>query len=773
MTETYQKMLSIIGIIIVSIILFKFISSILFSVIFFVVGMGMIMYFGNKTESYQSPNEPFNEELVVAVCNEDVSWIDNYAHKYRLVTVYNKCGHNINFKSHNVKVIDTPNIGMCDYAYLSYIISRYDTLPKYIEFTKGWVKPTGKYHHCEQCKKDNNAYNKYIKEFKLKKYNVQNKSNRQITKNLDYHQSEYNNMGEWIENQTFLNEDIYKRNMCNIIYGGHFGLTSEQVLRTPKNIWKQLILQQKYPQEEIDHFIERTWRPLLCRVKYTLVIVAIFKNEAIAMKEWLQHYINQGVEHFYMIDNGSTDNWESEVDGFPVTIFYNNKKHNQVDHYNNYFLKNVQSISEWVMVVDLDEFMYARNGFNNIPEYLNTIDENVDQISVFWKMFGSNGHITQPKSIIKGFTKRIFNKGQKTNCKSIIRTTSLVKLDIHKSQTYNKNGISVPFNKPSVTETIYEDELETNYLHLNHYAIQSYNWFKQVKMTRGSVTSKKNDNIRTDDYFKKYDWNDIEDIELSNIKYNITSNITSNISTQKFPKVIHKVFLDNNGTYNIDENTKKAHNSWKTLNNGYTLKLWNKKECREYLIKHFPRIVINTFDNLIPYAYKCDFFRYCVLYIEGGWYSDWNEVCLINNLLDKLCINNAQSIIYFTDKDGISLSKNSITSKKYIYCAMNGFFGSVPRNRILKNVIDQIILNVQNKYYGDNRLEPTGPVLFGKEIQKYFNTYSCGYYTNNYYYHNNFGKVIKHKIIDNKQNYKDGNNYTDLWNKKNIYNNIP
>ena len=369
MLETYQKMTSIIGIIIISIILFKF-THILLSILFFIVGIGLIIYFETvRKDTYILPDEPYNQELVVAVCNEDSSWVDDYAHKYRLVTVYNKCGKNVNFKSHNVKVIDTPNIGMCDYAYLYYIISRYDTLPKYIEFTKGWKKPTGKYQYCLQCAKDNNVYNKYIKNFKLKNYTVYNKSNRQITKNLDYHQSEYDNMGEWIENQTFLNEDIYKRNSCNIIYGGHFGVTSEQVLRTPKKIWKQLILQQKYPQEEIDHFIERTWRPLLCRVKYTLVIVAIFKNEAIAMKEWLQHYINQGVEHFYMIDNGSTDNWESEVDGFPVTIFYDDEKHKQNDHYNKYFLKTVQSISEWVMVVDLDEFMYARNGFNNIPEY--------------------------------------------------------------------------------------------------------------------------------------------------------------------------------------------------------------------------------------------------------------------------------------------------------------------------------------------------------------------------------------------------------------------
>ena len=40
----------------------------------------------------------------------------------------------------------------------------------------------------------------------------------------------------------------------------------------------------------------------LKKKKYKLVIVAIFKNEAIAMREWLEHYIRQGVEHFYIIN---------------------------------------------------------------------------------------------------------------------------------------------------------------------------------------------------------------------------------------------------------------------------------------------------------------------------------------------------------------------------------------------------------------------------------------------------------------------------------------
>ena len=98
------------------------------------------------------PTKKDTEELVVAVCNEDVYWVDNYAKHVKLVTVYNKCGRILKFKSPNVKVIETPNIGSCDYAYLSYIIDRYDTLPDFIEFTKGWVEPTREYHNCLPCK---------------------------------------------------------------------------------------------------------------------------------------------------------------------------------------------------------------------------------------------------------------------------------------------------------------------------------------------------------------------------------------------------------------------------------------------------------------------------------------------------------------------------------------------------------------------------------------------------------------------------------------------
>ena len=51
-------------------------------------------------------------------------------------------------------------------------------------------------------------------------------------------------------------------------------------------------------------------------------------------------------------------------------------------------------------------------------------------------------------------------------------------------------------------------------LHMNHYAIQSLDWFMKVKSTRGDVNSNTNINVRNLKYFNDFDINDIIDDEL-------------------------------------------------------------------------------------------------------------------------------------------------------------------------------------------------------------------------------------------------------------------
>ena len=489
---------------------------------------------GVTIDKYLTPQLHEDEELVVSVCGENLDWIDKMASGYKLVTVYNKCGKRLVFNQPNIKVVTLPNIGSCDYAFLTYIIDRYDTLPHFVEFTKGSQKSNKIYHNCLAC------YNKKKDVDKLLSFKISNYPftyNKNMNNISPFIKSGYKNMGEWIDNETYLKRSMYQRNLCNTIYGGHFGTTKEKIRSTPLKVYNDLRDQQKYPREEIDHFIERTWYALFCRPRYELVIVAIFKNEAVAMREWLEHYTQQGVEHFYMIDNGSTDEWKSQIEGFPVTVYSDQQRYKQTENYNDYFLDTVKVNAEWVMIVDLDEFMYAREtgpyahptgpysrstGIA-ITDILRQYPDDIGEIRVRWKMFGSDGRYEQPSSIRQGFVHRKLmsethagnNIDLTTNppdfnyhVKSIVRTSFLKRMNIH---THNIGNAIVVVIPPIPNE---ESLMDSN-IHLNHYAIQSRSWFDHVKITRGAANDKNQDNVRDDKYFNDYDVSDIRDTELS------------------------------------------------------------------------------------------------------------------------------------------------------------------------------------------------------------------------------------------------------------------
>jgi len=231
--------------------------------------------------------------------------------------------------------------------------------------------------------------------------------------------------------------------------------------------------------------------------KYKLVIGAMFKNEGHIIKEWVDHYKFHGVDHIYLINDGSTDNSEEILQSYInegyVTLFNyfpNEEKLRQIELYELYF-RNVLKDSEWMSIIDLDEFIYS-------PKYLNLKDalhKYNDTACLFmdWKMFGSNGHIEQPKWVVQSFTKRKIKKGH--NGKSIFKTEFLKSFDIHMA--------NVGDNEIKIIKDII----------INHYAIQSWSFFEKVKMTRGD--SYFGHNIRDKAYFDSYDHNEIDDNRLA------------------------------------------------------------------------------------------------------------------------------------------------------------------------------------------------------------------------------------------------------------------
>lgn len=243
----------------------------------------------------------------------------------------------------------------------------------------------------------------------------------------------------------------------------------------------------------------------------------------------------------------------------------------------------------------------------------------------------------------------------------------------------------------------------------------------------------------------------------------------------QIPKIINKVFIQHSGDFKnawSNPNLKKAHDSWRNKNPGYEIKYWNLKSCRGYLKVNFPQKYLDTFDCIKAYGGKTNFFRYCIVYNEGGWYSDWKQECLIDGLLDSL---SSQRIEWFSCWD--KGTKFTIKNK----CMQNAFFGAIPKHPTLKKALDICINHVDTHYYGRSPLELTGVCVFGEAFEEVTpHNYELGYYDHNdivdgesqgglFYY--NGVEIIKHKCKDcgYGQDWPQGNNYSKMWKKKNYY----
>ena len=256
-----------------------------------------------------------------------------------------------------------------------------------------------------------------------------------------------------------------------------------------------------------------------------LSVYAIFKNEAEIFKEWVEHYLSQGVDHFYLIDNGSTDNYKEVLEPFMdhITLIHDDEKGGQLNIYNRHILPKLEE-TEWVIGIDLDEFVYTKDG--TIASTLRNLkDPSIGQILIPWKYFGSSGHTMQPSSVVESFLyrrKAPFNAFTKLIC----RSKALDQIGIHSSGLKDGfitvgpllNRIDNVSVSDFFTIDVTEDLIKDSVFEMNHYMIQSLDWFRRVKMTRGS--SNFSSNHRNEDYFKEWDYNDVLDLDLSVKKQN-------------------------------------------------------------------------------------------------------------------------------------------------------------------------------------------------------------------------------------------------------------
>lgn len=258
--------------------------------------------------------------------------------------------------------------------------------------------------------------------------------------------------------------------------------------------------------------------------KYYLSIASIFKNESWGMKEWLDHYRFHGVDHIYLVNDFSTDDYMSILnpyieDGF-VTLYQNDNPERytgrQID-INNKFFKPIVNDTQWIANLDLDEFLYS-------PKTINLKDiirkyESYACLTANWVWFNSNGHVRQPSSIVKFFTKRceynakVYMKGPgsssfewiELNAPKVILNSNfeISSFNVH-SASINGNSINI-----SIRDISNDPELL-----INHYQLQSREYWEKIKMNRGDVNHWFKGSSRDFGGYDAMDIGDIDDFRL-------------------------------------------------------------------------------------------------------------------------------------------------------------------------------------------------------------------------------------------------------------------
>ena len=142
--------------------------------------------------------------------------------------------------------------------------------------------------------------------------------------------------------------------------------------------------------------------------QYFLGLITRCKDEFF-IKEFCDYYISQGVNKIYVIDDDSDDksiynnitNKHVEI-VYETNVFktFNRKSWDQM-HTVNKLYKTIRNKFEWLISVDVDEFITTKRHKNNtIKRELKTTFKNIDCVCVPWVMMSSNGRKKNPKRIL-------------------------------------------------------------------------------------------------------------------------------------------------------------------------------------------------------------------------------------------------------------------------------------------------------------------------------------------------------------------------------------
>ena len=239
------------------------------------------------------------------------------------------------------------------------------------------------------------------------------------------------------------------------------------------------------------------FNPFAKSLPYKLSTIAIFQNEDRFLKEWIDFHLALGVDHFYLYNNLSKDNYrqvlQPYVDRGIVDLYdwpYASKDQNNWTKIQSAAyregIKLAKETSEWVAIIDTDEFLFPMKE-ESIPAFLKSY-EDASGIFVNWLIYGTS-HVPKLADcslMIETLDHRApQNEEMNTYCKSIFRPSRVLNcIDPHHVIFYPWYYAVDPDRRIMHWEFHKRHPVLVDKIRINHYWSRDEEFFISQKLSR-------------------------------------------------------------------------------------------------------------------------------------------------------------------------------------------------------------------------------------------------------------------------------------------------
>jgi hypothetical protein len=226
-------------------------------------------------------------------------------------------------------------------------------------------------------------------------------------------------------------------------------------------------------------------------VRQYLDVCAIYRNEALNLREWIEFHRLVGAERFFLYDNGSIDEHLEVLvpyleDGTVVIHHWPSRERPQEPAYD-HCLETHGGEARWIAFLDLDEYLFSPT-HRPLPEILAAFEQ-YPGVVVNWAMFGTSGHLTRPAGLtIESFDlRKDYPPGSVEQVKSVVDPSRT---------DHALSGHTFSFRDGTAANELHETEegrsarkVAFDLLRINHYAHRSREEYI-AKLARPQVVGK-------------------------------------------------------------------------------------------------------------------------------------------------------------------------------------------------------------------------------------------------------------------------------------------